>query len=282
MQKNQTTSGATTTGFTKNKIELDSSSVVGPMQPQFTALKPSQVALNDGVVPKSQAISIKPTSEPIPGLFLYEDFITKEEEDLILQGIDRFDTLPWKPANFNGQHLGKRWGVHCNLRDRRVDAPENLLPNVIQQIILPKLKSLPTMKGCIPNEANAIDYRRSQGHWLQAHVDDRKLSKESIANLSLAGDCYMTFENRAMHRNLAVPQQKVLLPRRCLQVLTGKARYDFSHGIAHQDLLTDRRISITLRESPLTVATGSLSLAFPAIRAAGTVSLQDLVEEQVV
>jgi alkylated DNA repair dioxygenase AlkB len=276
MQKNQTTTGTTTTGVRNTNIELESS-------PQCTTLKPSQVALNDGIMPKSQAIFIKPTSEPIPGLFLYEEFITKEEEDLILQGLDdHSDTLPWKPANFNGRHLGKRWGVHCNLRDRRVDAPENPLPNVIQQFILQKLKSLPTMKGCIPNEANAIEYRRSQGHWLQAHVDDRKLSKESIANLSLAGDCYMTFENRAMHRNLAVPQQKVFLPRRCLQVLTGKARYDFSHGIAPQDLLTDRRISITMRESPLTDTTGSLSREFPAMMAGGTGSVQDLFKEHFV
>jgi alkylated DNA repair dioxygenase AlkB len=279
MQKNQTPAGTTITGVSNTKIELESSSVFEAIQPQCTTLKPSQMTLNDGIMPKSQAISIKPTSEPIPGLFLYEDFITKEEEDLILQGLDdHSDRLPWKPANFNGRHLGKRWGVHCNLRDRRVDAPENPLPNVIQQIILPKLKSLPTMKGCIPNEANAIEYRRSQGHWLQAHVDDRKLSKESIANLSLAGDCYMTFENRAMNRNLAVPQQKVLLPRRCLQVLTGKARYDFSHGIAHQDLLTDRRISITMRESPLTDTTA----AFPAMTAGGTGSVQDLFKEQFV
>ena len=178
-----------------------------------------------------------------------------EEEAEILQGLDHGDDLPWKPANFNGTHFGKRWGVHCNLRDRRVDAPENPLPEFLRRLLLPKLCSLPPMMGCIPNEANAIDYRRQKGHWLKAHVDDRKLSKEPIANLSLAGDCYMTFQNQAMNRNLAVTQQKVLLKRRCLQILTSKARYDFSHAIARDDLLTDRRVSITMRESPLTVLT---------------------------
>ena len=123
----------------------------------------------------------------------------------------------------------------------------------MQQILVPKLKDLPPVKGWLPNEANAIDYRRKQGHWLKSHVDDRKLSKEPICNLSLAGDCYMTFKNEAMHRNLAAKEQKVLLKRRCLQVLTGSARYDFSHAIANADLLSDRRVSITMRESPLTV-----------------------------
>ena len=199
-----------------------------------------------------------PTSEPIPGLFVYEDFITEEEEAQILHCLDCEDPLQWKPATFNGKHFGKRWGVHCNLRDRRVDAPENPLPDFLQNIVLPKLRSLRPMTGCIPNEANAIDYRRQRGHWLKAHVDDRKLSKEPIANLSLAGDCYMTFQNQAMHRNTAVKQQKVFLKRRCLQVLTSKARYDFSHAIAGLDLLSDRRVSITMRESPITVLTKSV------------------------
>ena len=33
-----------------------------------------------------------------------------------------------------------------------------------------KLPQLPPIKGCVSNEANAIDYRRKQGHWLKAHV----------------------------------------------------------------------------------------------------------------
>jgi hypothetical protein len=202
-------------------------------------------------------------------LFVYEDFITKEEEALIVKGcIDAGrDVLPnWKDCRFQGKQFGKRWGVHCNLRDRRVDAPQHPLPDVLEEIVFPKLKRLnlpmvPAVKTFCPNEANAIDYRRSQGHWLKGHVDDRKLSKEPIANLSLVGDCYMTFKNVARHRNLAVPEQRVLLRRRCLQVLTGRARYDFSHGIANADLLSDRRVSITMRESPLTAASKSHSAA---------------------
>ena len=200
----------------------------------------------------------QPIGEPIPGLFLYENFITPEEEAQILAQLDGTDLqveaeyLPWKAATFNGTHCGKRWGVHCNLRDRRVGAAEHPLPHFIQHILLPKLKDLAPMKGCTPNEANAIDYRKGMGHYLAAHVDDRQLSKEPIANVSLAGDCYMTFTNVATHRNAAVACHKVLLRRRCLQILTGKARYDFSHAIAPGDMLSDRRVSVTMRESPLT------------------------------
>ena len=71
----------------------------------------------------------------------------------------------------------------------------------------------------------------------------------------------MTFRNEKKRGNtttsgdasIALPQEKrVLLKRRCLQVLTGKARYDYSHGIRNVDLFSDRRVSLTMRESPLT------------------------------
>jgi hypothetical protein len=63
--------------------------------------------------------------EPIPGLFVFENFITEEEEAAILDELDRSNEsnqLQWKPATFNGRHVGKRWGVHCNLRERKVTA----------------------------------------------------------------------------------------------------------------------------------------------------------------
>lgn len=195
-----------------------------------------------------------------PGLFFYPDFITVQEEEQLLQLLDDPKELPgWKMGRFNGQHAGKRWGVHCNLRDRRVEAPEHPLPTVLQQLVLDKLSHLPCwhvlatkrgpkFKAFCPNEANAIDYRRQRGDWLQAHVDDRKLSTEPIANLSLAGDCIMTFAAVDGHCSF-----RVTLPRRGLQILTGLARYNHTHAIANRDLLSDRRVSITMRESPPTM-----------------------------
>jgi len=234
--------------------------------------------------------SISYISEPVPGLFVYEDFITEEEERIILAALDdnqdRY-TLPhnmeniikhnltdgqpvqnpWKSCNFNGKHFGKRWGVHCNPRDRRVSAPQHPLPPFLTQTILPRLRLLEIFinnrinnkrlfskrSKCSlenANEANAIDYRRKMGHSLTPHVDDRQMSKEPIANISLAGDCYMTFTN--VKEKIAPDEKKVLLKRRTLQILTGSSRYDYSHGIKNSDILSDRRVSITIRESPLT------------------------------
>jgi alkylated DNA repair dioxygenase AlkB len=209
-------------------------------------------------------------TEPLQGLFLYEDFLTKNEESEILRQLD--DTghggygLSWKPATFNGRHFGQRWGVHCDLRSRQVLPAERPLPPFCAEIIVSKLSTLTTQKrnlqGFIPNEMNAIDYRKSLFHSLSAHVDDRHLSKEMIVNISLAGDCTMTFapvqkprassSNPRNTHNIATSVH-VLLKRRCLQVLTGPARYQYTHSISNEHLYDERRVSLTLRESPLTV-----------------------------
>lgn len=226
---------------------------------------------------------IQPTSQPMPGLYQFENFITQEEELQLLQMLDdetAADYHPWEVSKFNGKHIGKRWGVHCQLRERRVLVNGHMdqeLPKTLQDIVFQKFSQLEclTSRFFLPNEANAIDYRRRNGCWLKDHVDDRKLSKEPIANLSLAGDCIMRFqrqEHRQRQRQPSPPpslslqqsthndngsglgqqEYRVFLPRRSLQVLTGPARYDYTHGITNQDLLSDRRVSITMRQSPIT------------------------------
>ena len=78
---------------------------------------------------------IRPETESnqVPGLFVYEEFISKEEEEEIIRELDGKDIavqhiqsrsgktfVPWKQSRFNGKHHGKRWGVHCSLKDRKV------------------------------------------------------------------------------------------------------------------------------------------------------------------
>ena len=202
-------------------------------------------------------------SEPLPGLYIFEEFISEEEENKMLHYLDGGNLRkkknqdsdyfsPWKRAIFNGKHMGKRWGVHCSLRDRRGYHEKDQLPACIAGII-ERVCRLKCFKGCIPNEANAIDYYRQAGDYLKSHVDDRQLSKEPIANLSLAGDCRMLFRlEKDKMKHILPAERKILLKRRTLQILTGRARYDYSHGIENKDLLSERRVSITMRESPLT------------------------------
>ena len=226
-----------------------------------TAASPEEVKQQWSTIIKSKCTQSKTydkdphSSNPLPGLFIFEDFISPQEEETIIAMLDgnakNNEFLPWIQSKFNGKHTGKRWGVHCSLKDRAVYPEENPLPRDISNII-DRISSLQIFQGCEPNEANAIDYRKVKGDYLRSHVDDRQLSKEPIANLSLAGDCYMTFRLQKQKSSHLPQEKKVLLKRRTLQVLIGSARYDYSHGIQNDDLLLDRRISITTRESPLT------------------------------
>eukprot|EP00934_Nitzschia_sp_Nitz4_P000598 Nitzschia sp. Nitz4//scaffold231_size31564//1269//2387//NITZ4_007936-RA/size31564-processed-gene-0.44-mRNA-1//-1//CDS//3329543281//598//frame0 len=202
---------------------------------------------------------IPPTRQIMPGLYQFENFITQEEEQELLDMLDDVDPNQptWELSRFNGQHNGKRWGVKSSLSRKTVVESTQVLPAALQEIVLRKLSRLQCLVDLsfAPNEANAIDYRKSQGDWLHDHVDDRKLSKEPIVNLSLAGNCTMRFRRvarRASHTPAYRDEYRAYLPRRSIQVLTGPARYDYSHGIAHVDLESDRRVSITIRESPLT------------------------------
>lgn len=220
---------------------------VEPAKLQWSNLLKSRAHSEDGYEVKNGC--------EIPGLYIHHEFITeKEEKELIamLDGRAEEDTfLPWRQSKFNGKHIGKRWGVHCSLKDRKVYPEENPLPSSLMKII-ERIKSLDIMDGCAPNEANAISYRKNKGDYLRSHVDDRQLSKEPIANLSLGGDCLMKFQLEKEKTSNYPKMKKVLLRRRTLQILTKSARYDYSHGIENNDLLTERRISITMRESPLT------------------------------
>jgi hypothetical protein len=288
----------------EEKVKIEDTHVVRQTQPEsFLTWKRPKTFLS---TPSSSSLYSNCTiswSEPLPGLFVFPDFITPGEEMDILGYLDGETTIPWKMASFNGPHFGKRWGVHCNLRDRKVSAAETPLPGFFHQILLPKVRALLTTAHHLPpplisliqqwnaNEANAIRYHKKMGHCLASHCDDRKLSKELIANLSLEGDCYMTYQNEkykdhdqkqleehpykqeSMEKNqetkspeiLIVPGRKsegvpfvqipsfhnVLLKRRTLQLLTGRARYDYSHGIRNEHFIDETRVSITMRESPI-------------------------------
>lgn len=186
--------------------------------------------------------TLQPSLEPIPGLLVFDNFLSESECAQILEVLDSADS--WKRQTHSGSHGEQRWGIHHELWSRQVHAVKNPIPSIIRTLVLPKFDQIFVCRGIEMNDVNAIDYHRDGGDYLRDHVDDRQKHLEPIANLSIAGSCYMTFQNT---RDPKQPAKKVLLPPGTLQVLTGKARYDYSHGIRNSDLQTKRRVSLTLR-----------------------------------
>ncbi|GIL76915.1 hypothetical protein Vretifemale_6463 [Volvox reticuliferus] len=231
----------------------------------------------------------------LEGQYLVTEFITTAEEVELLTLCDDPVLKPaWSPwigqtySNATAQKTrGKRWGVLPDYHRRGVAPLEHPLPRLLQLLVKRMREHVGMLRTFQPNEANAIDYRRSRGSWLRPHVDDRILSGDLIVNLSLAGSAVMTFakdkgrdgvragaiyysgpsrapdagervESQLQQRSRSPQRQQhtvgeiqVRLAPRSLQILSRAARYNYTHAIAPSDLLDERRVSITFRRSEL-------------------------------
>jgi hypothetical protein len=231
-----------------------------------------------------ESTSGRSLSGSLPGHFVVENFVTTAEETALVAFLDdRRRSGVWKPSTFNGKHLGKKWGVEVDLKRRTVASPGRrpmppellALAARLRDLAAEDLAAAPGGGGgesrhampraasravatFAPNEANAIDYRRALGMELEPHCDDRQMSSGVLVNLSLLGDCVMTYapdkkdfdkKHNTPNRSRVRGAVDVFLPRRSLQIQSGSTRYDFSHAIRNENLLADRRVSVTFRES---------------------------------
>ena len=204
--------------------------------------------------------------EGLPGLWLINEFITEDEEASIVSNLEA-DETSWHLSSFNGHCLSKSFGVKtqfgpAHVEERIVrandasrgerDIPPYLIPYIerIKEFIenwSKKFKMPMVLNTFRPNECNANSYLKSENHSLTAHYDDRFLSGPILMNLSLVGRSIMTYtkgNSEAVHDTI-----KVNLPRRCLQLVTGDARYKYMHRINAEDVMDMKRMSITWRHA---------------------------------
>ena len=205
----------------------------------------------------------------IPGLWLMKEFITEEEENQLIRSIES-DTNPWHHSTFNGHCLSKTYGLvtqfgRTKSEERIVRINSSSLGEVDMpqylQFVLDRFKHLivqsfnkgldcklpNVLRTFIPNECNANLYLKEAGHYLTPHYDDRFLSGPVLLNLSLCGKSVMTYtkgDSTAASDTFAIE-----LPRRCLQIVTRNARFNFKHSIKSNDVVDAKRISVTFRQA---------------------------------
>ena len=218
----------------------------------------------------------------VPGLWLIHNFITEAEEEEIVSLLDE-DSTPWHFSSFNGNCNSKSFGVktqfgtpgeeRCVRRNNPAigehDIPAYLhtYPLRLQRVVEEELaishrsesihslglsyhrKNVPPPEVVkfIPNECNANSYEAKCKHYLRAHFDDRILSGPILMNLSLNCDSRMTYHMAV--RNGSDVETPVYLPRRTLQLVTGPARWKYRHSIKADDVIGERRVSVTWRRS---------------------------------
>ena len=197
----------------------------------------------------------------VPGLWLVLELLSESEETQLVRDVDGDSGTPWRVSSFNGFTDTKVFGVRTQfglpneerlVRKNDPSRDEHDIPGYMGSL-LKRLSALPQrfpelrelMRSFRINDCNVNSYEREKGHFLTPHYDDRALSGPLLLNLSLGCDCFMTYTAERSDQSPV----RVLLPRRCLQIVSGDARYCFKHSIAKEDVLGDRRVSVTLRMS---------------------------------
>jgi alkylated DNA repair dioxygenase AlkB len=174
----------------------------------------------------------------VPGLLLFENFITETEETQLLKYIDESE---WKD-NRQGTRKVQIYGPWHNSSYRIIpgkvsDHPQFLkdLANKLYDFVNDINKSkLVNQNVC---EVYINEYLDKDS--LQYHFDHPGTYDENIYGISLCNDAFMGFKNSS---NL----NKVLVPKRSLYVMSGESRYKYMHGI-DKGWITGRRVSITFR-----------------------------------
>ncbi|KAK9720543.1 hypothetical protein K7432_004087 [Basidiobolus ranarum] len=183
----------------------------------------------------------------IPGLILIENFITKEEQNGLIENIEKG---AWSGNGIGPNPEMKRrtqhYGYIFSYRHRRVMSKLGPLPEHVDFVVKRMLEM--GILNQSPNSCIVNEYLPGQG--IMPHIDAPTIFGPIIISLSLKSACLMKFEN--VHTNI---QTDILLSPCSLVVMTEASRFDYKHSISKnlteqlQDLTIerDRRISLTFR-----------------------------------
>ncbi|KAM9359812.1 tRNA (carboxymethyluridine(34)-5-O)-methyltransferase alkbh8 [Symphorus nematophorus] len=163
---------------------------------------------------------------PLPeGLVLVEDFVSAEEEALLLAAIDWSSTNDDVTAQKALKHRRvKHYGFEFRYDNNNVDK-DKPLPAGIPQECLPVLERCVKDKhvDIMPDQLTVNQYESGQG--IPPHVDTHSAFEDTIMSLSLGAQTVMDFR----HPDGRVVA--VVLPGRSLLVMKGESRYLWTHGI---------------------------------------------------
>lgn len=180
------------------------------------------------------------------GLSFVPDFITKDQHDSLLKYINeqKWDTSISRRV----QHYGYQYPYQVKVSDKRQLIPTTAIPELFKAILQPLLLTAGYIKEHFPDQAIVNEYTPGQG--IYAHTDNSAVFAETVISLTLGSGCTMIFRKDEQEVN-------IYLPPRSLVVLTGEARYKWTHEIKRvkTDMLNDKkiprntRVSITLRNT---------------------------------
>lgn len=183
-----------------------------------------------------------PSLPNIEGLSYLPGYVTGDEESRLLESVD---SEPWlDDLQRRVQHYGYRY----DYKARSVTADMKLGPIPTWLDRLGKRMASDGYFEQRPDQVIVNEYEPGQG--IAPHADCRPCFGPTVTTLSLASACEMEF--RRPHSERA---ESVLLEPRSLLVLSGPARYEWTHSIAKRktdrtptgQIRRSRRVSLTFR-----------------------------------
>ncbi|CAH2052513.1 unnamed protein product, partial [Iphiclides podalirius] len=172
---------------------------------------------------------------------VFPNFVTEEEESALLAEVEpQLKKLRYEYDHWDNAIEGYRETE----RDRWSDQNAAILRRIHETAFRPETQLLP--------RAHILDL--SAAGYIKPHVDAVRFCGDTIAGLCLLSSAVM----RLVHEAKPDLQLDALLERRCLYVMSGVARYEFSHAVLGGDdsiwrgkrLPRKRRVAIICRERP--------------------------------
>uniref|UniRef100_UPI003AB0044F tRNA (carboxymethyluridine(34)-5-O)-methyltransferase alkbh8 isoform X1 n=1 Tax=Centroberyx gerrardi TaxID=166262 RepID=UPI003AB0044F len=159
------------------------------------------------------------------GLVLVEDFVSAEEEALLLAAVDWSSTNDDVTAQKALKHRRvKHYGYEFRYDNNNVDKDKPLSTGLPEEC-------MPILERCVrnghidimPDQLTVNQYQSGQG--IPPHVDTHSAFEDTILSLSLGAKTVMEF------RHPDGRMVAVVLPGRSLLVMKGESRYLWTHGI---------------------------------------------------
>ncbi|XP_051258265.1 alpha-ketoglutarate-dependent dioxygenase alkB homolog 4 [Dicentrarchus labrax] len=184
-------------------------------------------------------------SFPFPGVFLRDDFVSEEEEEMLISAMDQ--------DVWNESQSGRRkqdFGPKVNFKKRKVRVGGfSGLPALSRELVL-RMQREPSLSGFQPVEQCNLDYHPQRGSAIDPHLDDSWLWGERLVTVNMLSSTTLTMSLEQGLPELGLAEEvhvAVRLPRRSLVVLYGEARHRWKHAIRREDV-QERRVCSTYRE----------------------------------
>ncbi len=191
-----------------------------------------------------------------PGLLYQPDFIDAELEQSLLNNVDGAEAVWLSDLSRRVQHHGFRYDYKARriVRSMRLGPLPDWLSDMADKItrFVESDEGLGTSE-LVPLFDQAIVNEYEPGEGIAAHIDCEPCFGPVVVTLSLGSDIEMQFEQARTGE-----RTPVYLAQRSLAVLTGEARYEWTHSIAKRQsdpprngkgrrVPRRRRVSITFR-----------------------------------